>query len=67
MVLDLLIDLKWLQEKTEKLIILNRRRRWLHSSRVKLPLVNKSATWVFGINIFDLDLWVQLDSIKQLI
>ena len=39
------ILLKWLQEKTEKLIMLNKRRRWLHSSRVKLPLVHISASW----------------------
>ena len=29
----------------EKFIMLNKRRRWFHSSRVKLPLVNMSASW----------------------
>ena len=33
----------------------DKRRRWFHSSRVKLPLVNTSASWFFGVNIFDLD------------
>ena len=37
--------LKWLQENIEKLMILNKRRRWLHSSRVKLSLVRMSASW----------------------
>ena len=32
--------------------------------RVKLPFVSMSASWVFGVNIFDLDLWVQVDSVK---
>ena len=45
MVLEFKVDLSWLQEKTEKLIKLNRRRRWCHSSQVKLYLVNKSANW----------------------
>ena len=45
--------------------MLNRRRRLHHSSRVKCPLLNKSASWVFGVNIFDLDLGVQVDSVKQ--
>ena len=38
--------LKWLQEQTEKFIMLNKRRRWFHLSRVKLPLVNKFANWI---------------------
>ena len=38
-------SLKWLQENTEKLIILNKRRRWFHSSCVKLSLVSMSASW----------------------
>ena len=28
-----------------------------------LPFVNKSA--VLGVNVFDLDFWVQIDSVKQ--
>ena len=46
MLLDLSIVLKWLQEQTEKFIMLNKRRRWFHLSRVKLPLVNKFANWI---------------------
>ena len=42
--------------KKDKLIMLNKRRRWFDSSRVELPLVNKSAfsfvstylIWIFG-------------------
>ena len=44
-------------------MIFNKRRRWSHSSRVKLPLVNISASW-FLVNMFDLDLGVQIDSVK---
>ena len=33
------------RKKTEKLITLNKHKRWFHSSRVKLPSVNKSASW----------------------
>ena len=46
-ILDLSIDLKWLQEETEKLRMLNKRRRWFHSSRIKLPLVHKSTSFFF--------------------
>ena len=37
--------LKWLQENIEMFMILNKRRRWCHSSRVKVPLVKMSACW----------------------
>ena len=37
------------------LMMFNRQRRWFQSSRVKLPFVKMSASWVFGINVFDLD------------
>ena len=30
---------------------------------MRLPFVNKSA--VLGVNVFDLDFWVQIDSVKQ--
>ena len=46
-------------------MILNKRRRWSHSARVKLPLVRMSATLVFGVNTFDLDLWFQTVSVEQ--
>ena len=36
---------KWLQENIEKLIMLNKRTRWFHSSRVKCALVSMSASW----------------------
>ena len=32
---------------------------------MKFPVVSMSASWVFGVNIFDLDLGVQIDSIAQ--
>ena len=57
--------LKWLQENTGQFMMFNKRRRWFQSSRVKFPLVNMSASWVFGVNIFDLDLGVQVDSVKH--
>ena len=40
-------------------------RRWFHSSRVKLPSVRMSASWFFGVNVFDLDLGVQVDPVGQ--
>ena len=40
-----LIERKWQQEGMGKFLILNKRRRWFHSSRVKLPSVNVSASW----------------------
>ena len=42
-------------EQTQKMI---------HSSRVKFPFISMSASW-FLVNVFDLDLGVQIDSIKQ--
>ena len=47
----LLILLEWLQENIEKLIMLNKRRRWFHSSRVKLSLVGMSLSW-FLVSIY---------------
>ena len=40
-----LVELKWL--------MLNKHKRWFHSSRVKFPF--------FGVNVFDLDFGVQLE------
>ena len=54
--------LKWLQENIEKFTMLNKRRRWFHSSRVKLPSVSMSASWFLVSN---LDLWFQVDSVEQ--
>ena len=39
-------SLKWLQGNIEKLIMLNKRRRWFHTSREKLTLVSMSANWL---------------------
>ena len=46
-------------------MILNKRRRGFHSSRVKLAVVSMSASWFFGVNIIDLDLAVQVDSVRH--
>ena len=56
--------LTWLQEYIEKLIMLNKHRRWFHSFFEKLPWVKMSASWFFGVNIFDLDLEFQIDSVE---
>ena len=48
-----------------KWLMLNKHRRWFHSSRVKVQLVSMPASWFFGVNVFDLDFGVQIDSIKQ--
>ena len=45
--------------------MLSKHKRWFHSSRVKFPLITMSASWVFGVNVFDLDLGVQIDAIEQ--
>ena len=57
--------LKWLQENIEKLIKLNKRRRWLHSSRVKLSLVNMSASWFLVSTYLILIFGFQVDSVEQ--
>ena len=41
-------------------MILNKQRRWFHASFEKLPLVEL----VLGVNIFDLDVWFQFDSVE---
>ena len=32
---------------------------------MKFPLVRMSASWVFDVDVLDLDFWIQIDSIKQ--
>ena len=32
---------------------------------MKFPLVKMSASWFFGVDVFDLDFGVQIDSIEQ--
>ena len=51
------MELKWL--------MLNKHNRWSHSSRVKCSLCQYVCELVFGVNVFDLDLGVQINSIKQ--
>ena len=50
------VELKWL--------MLNKHKRWFHSSRVKFPC-QYVCELVLGVNVFDLDLGSQIDSIKQ--
>ena len=45
--------------------MLHKHKRWFRSSRVKFPFVSMSASWFFGVNISDLNFWVQIDFIKQ--
>ena len=33
-------------------------------SRVKCPLIRMSASWLLGVDVLDLDLWVQINSIE---
>ena len=45
-VLVQLVNLKfWAQQRELKWLMLNKWRRWFHSSRVELPLVKMSASW----------------------
>ena len=43
----------------------NKFHKWIHSPRVEFPLVGMSTSWFFGVDVLDLDLGVQTDSIKQ--
>ena len=45
--------------------MLNKHKRWFHSSRVKFPFGQHVCELFFGVNVFDLDLGVQIDYIKQ--
>ena len=47
--LTLLMELEWL--------MLNKHRRWFHSSREKFPFVSMSASWFLVKIYFDLDFW----------
>ena len=66
MVWGAVIGLKWLHENLEMFMMLNKRRRWFHSSRVKLPFVRMSTRW-FCINVFDFDFGVQICKIENAI
>ena len=39
--------------------------RKLYSSRVKFPFGQNVRELVFGVDVFDLNLWIQIDSVKQ--
>ena len=45
--------------------MLNKWRRLFHSSRVKLPFGQNVCECVFGVNVPDLNLVVQINSVKQ--
>ena len=55
--LTLLRELKWL--------MLNKHKRWIHSSRVNFSLCQYVCELILDVNVFDLDLGDQIDSIKQ--
>ena len=44
--LESLVRMKWLRENMELLMLLNNKRRWLHSSRAKLHSVRLSVSWL---------------------
>ena len=67
MTLCFLFERKWLQENIETLMMFNTRRRWSLSPRLKLPLVKMLDSWFCGVNFFDLNLGVKLDSVEQLV
>ena len=46
-------------------MMLNKRRRWFHTSRVKLPFCEDVGELVRGINIFDLDFGLKGNSAEQ--
>ena len=51
------MELEWL--------LLNKHKRWFHSPRVRFPFVSMSASWLFGVTVFDLNFGVQIDYTKQ--
>ena len=51
------MELKWL--------MLNSHKRWFHSSRVKFFLGQYVCELVFGVDVLDLDFWVQVNAIEQ--
>ena len=52
-----LVELNWL--------MLNKHKRYFHSSRVKFPFGQYVCELDFGVNVFDLDFGVQFDSVEQ--
>ena len=60
-----LFDIALRQSMELKWLMLNKHKRWFRSSRVKFPFVSVSCELVLGVNVFDFDLGVQLDFIKQ--
>ena len=49
----------------QKLLILTKRRRLFHSSRVKLPFGQNNSMLVLGVNKYDLDFRVKINSVEQ--
>ena len=65
-IVEQLIKLTFLVQEVElKWLISNNWRRLFHLSRVKFPFTQHVCELVLGVNVFDLDLGVQIDSIKQ--
>ena len=65
-ILRFLIDLRWLQEQKEKVIVLNKRRKWVSFITSEVAFgqqVIKFVSWCQHIEIFDSG--VQVDSVKQ--
>ena len=61
----LCVPKKMTASNIEKFMMLNKRRRWSHSSRLKLPLINMSASWfLVSANLIWI-LGVQIDPVKQ--
>ena len=61
----ILFDTVWGQVAELKMLILNEQRRWFHASRVKLSSVSVLSSCFFGVDVFDLNLRVQVGSVKQ--
>ena len=57
-------SLKWLQEYIEK-IHMNNRRKWFPFISWETSFGYNISELVFGVNIFDLDFWFQMDSVQQ--
>ena len=60
-----LFDMAWEQHWELKRLMLNKHRRWFHSSRVKFPFGLNVCELIFWVDVFGLDLGVQINSIEQ--
>ena len=65
MVLEFVIGLKWLRENIEKLKNVEQMEKMIPLIMAQVAFRQQVCELVFGVNIFDLDIWGPIDSVKQ--